>query len=376
MSASLRSRLGVLGTAAGFICGCGSGGQAPPPPAPLTGWAAIRAIAAPLVALPLEFGVPQAQALAVDGWEDGIFISRDGLHLYAVYIPADLLSFSLAGGDQTRAGDYLRGPTFGMDLITLPPGLPNPQPTTWLHGNLVHASRASTAQPFSAWHLIPASRPIWSEGAPVAQGPDGGRWDLFVYTTNQHAPDYNAHICLARGAAYDPTALGSLLPAPVTTSTSEDNPHIERLDGSTLVLFFDSADRPGGAGLHDLWYATSVDDGASWTTPLPVTSLNTALEEEQPHLFKDARGTWWLYFTATNPVDAKLGIFRARQGTPADWNSWGVRELVVGAGNTEGVGEPTLTSSGDLSFVVITKDAVHGTATNRFDADPWILPHR
>jgi hypothetical protein len=220
------------------------------------------------------------------------------------------------------------------------------------------------------------ARPTWSEGAPLPQGSTGSGWDIFAYTSNEHAPDYKAHICIARNAAYDPAVLGTMLPAPVTTSTTEDNPHVERLDATHLVLFFDSDDRPGGAGLHDIWYATSADDGASWSTPLAVTSLDSALEEEQPHLFRSASGAWRLYFTATNPADGKLGIFRAIQGTPGDWNSWTGRELVVGAGNAEGVGEPTLTSAGDLSFVVIDQDVAHGTPTNRFDGDPWFLPHR
>lgn len=359
----------------GLMSGCGSGGDdAAPvaPPAPLTGWAAIRAAAVPQVALAAEFNTPAPQQLANDAWEDGIFISRDGLHLFAVYAPADLLSFTLSGADQTHCTDYLRGPTLGMDLTTIPVGLPNPQPTKWLHGNIVHATRTSVTAPFTAWHLVPMSRPVWSEGAPVAQGPHTGTWDLFVYTSNEHAPDYKAHIALIHGAASDPAALGSLLPAPVTTNTTEDNPHIERLTATSLVLFFDSDDRPGATGAHDLWYATSADDGTTWTTPLPVTALNTAVDEEQPHLYRDASSAWWLYFTAANPADSKLAIYRTKQVTAGDWNSWGAKELVLGAGNTAGVGEPTLTSNGDLSFVVVTKDP-SGPATNRFDADPWFM---
>ena len=349
---------------------CSGGGDSSAPP-PLTGWAAIRAAAAPAVALPAEFETPSPQPLAVDGWEDGIFISRDGLHLFAVYAPADLLSFSLAGADQHQAASYFRGPTFGMDMTTNPAGT-----TNWIHGNILHASRASTAAPFTSWHLAPMARATWSEGAPMAEGPSGGTWDLFVHVTNEHAPDYKAHIALAHGAALDPTAVGTLLPAPVTTDHTEDNPHIERLDATHLVLFFDSDDRPGASGQHDMWWTTSADDGVSWATPTPVTSLNTALEEEQPHLYRDSAGAWWLYFTATNPADSKLGIFRSPQTTVGDWNAWGAQTLVLGAGNTVGVGEPSLTSNGDLSFVVITEDTVHGTPTNRFDGDPWFMPRR
>lgn len=365
------------------LAGCGGSSDsttvtppvAPPvtPPVVLTGWDAVRAAARPLVVLTSEFATPHVQPIAVDGWEDGICISRDGLHLYAVYAPADLLSYVLGGADAAHAADYLRGPTLGMDLTTNPPLLSFP---TWLHANIVQASRTAVDQPFSAWRLAAMQRPTWSEGAPFVTGDTGSGWDLFVHTTNEHDPDYKAHICLARNAAKDPAALGTLLPAPVTTNTTEDNPHIERLDSTHLVLFFDSDDRPGGVGLHDLWLTTSADDGVTWAVPSSAISLNSTGDEEQPHLYHDGAGTWWMYFTASNPDDhQKLAIYRAQQTTVNDWTTWGTRELVVSAGNTAGVGEPTLTAVGDLSFVVVMEDTVHGTPTNRFDADPWFAPH-
>jgi hypothetical protein len=321
--------------------------------------------------LEAEFNAPTVQASASDGWEDGICISRDGLHLFAIYIPADMLSFVLAGADQTKAANYLRGPTLGMDLTSTPvPGI-----SPWIHSNIVVASRASLTQPFGPWALTGMARPIWSEGAPQPMG-TGTSWDVFAYTSNEHAPDYHAHICMARGAATNPAVLGSMLPAPVTTGGTEDNPHVERLSASDLVLFFDSDDRPGASGAHDLWFTTSSDDGATWATPAPVSTVNTTAEEEQPHLYRDGDGHWWLYFTATNPADGKLAIYRSSQTVDGDWGAWSTRTLVIGAGNTAGVGEPTLTAAGDLSFVVIYSDDVHGSATNRFDADPWIAPRR
>jgi hypothetical protein len=344
-------------------CGGGGGGSsAPSAPQPLTGWAALRAAAAPQVALPGEFAQPQVQPIALDGWEDGIWISRDGLHLFCIYAPADLLSLIMHDPNQLHSADYLRGPTFGMDLTTNPAGR-----TTWLHGDILHATRASTAQPFSAWQLSGMARATFSEGAPVAIDPGAG-WGMFVYTSNEVDP-YEAQIYLKRNATSDPSSFGTLLPTVNTVGLTSDNPHLERIDASNLVLFFDSPDR-GGPGALDLYYATSADDGTTWTAPALVTSVNGTSDDEQPHLFKDAGGVWWLYFTATNPDDGKLGIYRA-QRTGATWDSWGARVLVVGAGNTAGVGEPTLTTAGDLSFVVILEDA-HGTATNRFDGDPWI----
>lgn len=355
--------------------GCGASDDPPAPvtpPPPTSKWPAIRSQAAPQVVLTTVFGAPYPQPIANDGWEDGLFISRDGLHLYAMYAPCDLISFSLVDFDQRQAASFLRGPTLGMDLTTSPPGT---GATTWLQSDVIHATRASASEPFSPWRLSSMATPIYGEGAVVAQGPSGGgTWDLFAYTSSQRAPDYRLHICLRRGVPYDPTDGGpAFLPAPVTTSATEDNPHIERMDAANLVLFFDSPDRPGGSGQRDLWFSTSADDGATWAVPAPVTSLNTAAEEMQPHLFRSSAGALWLYYAATNPADGRLGIYRASQSTAGDWNSWTGPELVVGAGNTLGVGEPTLTANGDISFVAVIGDP-NGTPTDGYDCDPWFLP--
>ena len=366
----------VWGLSVLLLAGCGGGGGTDAPVAPVSHWPAIRAAAAPVVMLTSEFATPEIQPIALDGWEDGIAISRDGLDLYAVYVPGDLLSFTLAGAPQASASAYLRGPTLGMDLTTLPTGVTGLP--LWLHGNLLHASRASVSAPFGAWQLAAMKRPVWSEGAPLMQGAESGGFDLFVFTTNQHAPDYLAHICLARHVARDPAVasadiVSDLLSAPVTTDTSEDNPHIERLDATHLVLFFDSEDRPGTLGARDIWCCSSADDGTTWTAPVQV-AFDDATDQQQPHLWQDAADHWWLYFSATNPADSKLGIFRRKQTTVGDWLNWDAAQLVVGAGNTFGIGEPTLTAAGDLSFVVLYKDPA-GSVTNRYDADPWFAPH-
>lgn len=363
---------GAVGLATLIVAGCGGGGGDGGSGGDPSAWDRIRAAAAPEIALVSEFGPPRIQACASDGWEDGIAISRDGLHLFAIYSPADLLGFTLAGADQNHAADFRRGPTLGMDLTTNPLSLP-----MWLHGDIIHATRTSVDKPFAHWRLSAMARPFTSEGAPLALDPEADGWGMFVYTTNENAP-YTTDVVLIRHAATDPAGnggllAGTLLPAPVNTTANEDNPHLERLSATDLVLFFDSDDRPGGVGMHDIWYTTSGDDGVTWTAPALATTIDTAGKEHQPHLYQAGNGTWWLYFTSNQR--GKDEIWRSAQGTPGNWDSWGTPELVVGAGNTAGVGEPTLTSAGDLSFVVVYEDTVHGTATDRFDADPWFAPH-
>ncbi|MBL7921998.1 MAG: T9SS type A sorting domain-containing protein [Bacteroidia bacterium] len=319
------------------------------------------------VAIPAEFGTPMIQPLSVNGWEDGIFISRDGLNLYSIYIPADALSWT-SNGAPCVFTPYQKGPTYGMDLAT--------SPTTacpmWLHGDILISSRASTAVPFPAWTLSNLSGPIFSEGAPQLSMLNSTVSDLVVYTSNQQPP-YNTDIYLIKNSTINPSATGTILAAPVTQTTTEDNPHLERLSANQLVLFFDSPDRVGGVGGLDLWYALSNDNGVTWNAPQQVSTLNTIQNEHQPHLYKDNNNQWWMYYT-TPDASGKYAIYRAQQTTVNNWDSWGPKQLVLGPGNSAGIGEPTLTQNGDLSFVVVYEDA-NGTPTDKFDADPWFLPH-
>lgn len=330
-------------------------------------WPLTKSSATLQVALPSEFGVPVMQGLSVDGWEDGIYISRNGLNLYCIYLPADGLSWILNGAP-CNFTPYQKGPTFGMDLIT--------SPTTvcpvWLHGDILISSRSSTNMAFPTWSLSNLNGPVFSEGAPQFTMLNNTQSDIVVYTSNQ-LPPYNTDIYLIKNASVNPsTSSGTVLPGPVTHTTTEDNPHLERLNANQLVLFFDSPDRVGGVGGLDLWYTTSNDNGVTWATPLQVSSLNTSINEHQPHLYKDNMNQWWLYY-CTPDSSGKYAIYRSSQTIPNNWNSWGPKQLVVGPGNTAGIGEPTLTQNGDLSFVVIYQDS-NGTPTNKFDADPWFLP--
>ena len=66
--------------------------------AQLTGsamWDSVRAEAEPKLTVEFEavYEQPERLALSDYGWEDGLQVSADGLHLYALYAPADLLSW-------------------------------------------------------------------------------------------------------------------------------------------------------------------------------------------------------------------------------------------------------------------------------------------
>jgi hypothetical protein len=79
-----------------------------------------------------------------------------------------------------------------------------------------------------------------------------------------------------------------------------------------------------------------------------------------------------LYYSSYH-TDGKLAIFRRKQNVTNHWNDWSSPELVISAGNSAGIGEPTLTRNGDISFVVVYKDPLQSSIYNQFDSDPWYL---
>ena len=62
------------------------------------------------------------------------------------------------------------------------------------------------------------------------------------------------------------------VPVPNVNSASEESSPAVSLDG--LTLWFGS-DRPGGSGAMDIWVSTRNDRSSDWSTPTPVTALNS-----------------------------------------------------------------------------------------------------
>lgn len=341
-------------------------------------WPAIKASARFTVA-DADYGTPYVQPLNVGGWEDGLYISRDGLRLYCTYLPADVLS--LIGDFVLRPAcfdfrPYFRPPLLDIDTLTNPWGCPN-----FFQSDIVIAERERVDVPFSAWKPSNLARSVTMEGG--AQGvpsPSGG-FDYFVFTRNGDGHtegDEDMQILMLRDVDGNPSQARAT--PIVETPEDEDNPHLERVDDSTLVLFFDR-----GRHMH---YATSRDSGRTWSEARRCERVLNDLApfDTQPHLWHDG-SDWWVFFRASGehlgPGQYSDGIYKARQTVPGDWDSWGEKQLVIAAGDIEtgsgpvvALGEPSLTRWGDLSFVVIYAQLDSPDTTDVFDADPWFLPRK
>ena len=317
-----------------------------------------------------SYGTPYIQPLNVGGWEDGLYISRDGLELYAYYMPVDVFSLGAAWEKDPICFDYqpyYRPPMLGVDMISNPWACEN-----FFQGDIIIATRDNVYSPFVEWQPSNLQRSISNDGAPCGVLKDENTYDVFVFTQNRDDIE-DMEIMFMRDVPRNPTSETAV--SILSTTGEEDNPHIERLDDNTLLLFFDR-DR-------HIYYSLSYNNGSTWQKPVLITHVlnDQAPYDVQPHLWNDGTD-WWVYFCADNE-QGKRCIYKSKQQIANDWDSWSEKQLVIEPneitgryGTILGVGEPTLTQRGDISFVVIYGDLNSEDKTDVFDCDPWFLPKR
>lgn len=326
-------------------------------------WERIRANARFFVADTSLYEMPVLLPLTTGGWEDGLYVTRDGQHLFCTYIPGDILSWLRNWYLCKPFTPYLRGPLLDVDTLTNPFGC-----SSYIHSDIVRAAWDIQTQSFSAWQPSSLRKSVTYEGGACGVLKNRDSFDVFVFTMDTGA--LGMEIMFLRNVPLNPSHIGAI---PILSSPAhEDNPHIERLSDGRLLLFFDR-DR-------EIYYAISADDGQTWSTPVRSTRIlnDQAPYDVQPHLWFDGID-WWVYFSADDERGFR-SIYRARQLIPDDWDSWGEKELVVaplgvdsGYANIIAIGDPSLTAEGDLYFVVGYGNTLLPDTTNVFDADPWVM---
>ena len=332
-------------------------------------WPAIKANAT-FIVHDTSYATPYIQPLNVGGWEDGLYITRDGLHLFSTYLPVDVFSWLydlILDPVCFDFSPYFRPPLLDIDTITNIWGCPN-----FMQSDIVISSRNSINDDFVEWRPSNLQMSFSFDGGAQGVMKNADTFDVFVYTRDGVGTQ-GTDIMFMKNVPINPSQ-NSATPIFVTEG-AEDNPHIERLNDTTLVILFDR-DRY-------MYYSLSYDNGDSWLDPILITqTLNDqAPYDVQPHLWHDGND-WWVYFCADNS-NFRRCIYKSKQMIENDWNSWGPKQLVIesgdiigGYGYTLGIGEPTLTQWGDLSFVVIYGDLNSPDTTDMYDCDPWFLPKK
>ncbi len=352
-----------------LLCSCQAPARIEEYPNP--DWAGIKSNALFYIPDP-TYGTPFIQPLNVGGWEDGLYITRDGLELYAIYLPIDAFSLNEALKNDPVCFDYLpyfRPPDMGIDLITNPWGCNN-----FFQGDIIISSRTNLSCEFTLWESSNLKRSVSNEGGACGILKDSETFDVFLFTQNRNDVD-DMEIMLMKDVPRNPSITDQISVPIVSTEGVEDNPHIERLDGNTLLLFFDR-DRY-------MYYTKSEDNGDSWNDAVLFSGILNAQApyDVQPHLWNDGTD-WWVYFCADNENGVRC-IYKSIQLISGNWDSWGERILVIEPvkiagelGMIIGVGEPSLTDDGDISFVTIYGDPRSQDITDVYDCDPWFLPRK
>jgi hypothetical protein len=324
-----------------------------------------------------NYADPYRLPISSSAWEDGLYISRNGKHLYAFYAPVDIFRLIEQFRENPSCLDIkplIRAPELGMDLTTNPAGCP-----TIMHSDIAYTSRGDVESDFRPWSISNIANPATYDGAFAALENGDGTIDAVYSRTTA---DSRNDLYWAQGVTHNPMAgLFKPLPNPINTKQQEDNPHLERLGENRLVLLFDN----DGVGdkIVTIKYSLSSDNGASWTAPKPLSApINQGGHDAQGHLYYDG-SSWWLYFSSNR--DGVLSIFRSRHmdsgNIAGDFDRWGAPERVISPGSIDAkdmvvaaVGEPTLTARGDISFVVAYCDTRDRYKYDKCDIDPWFLP--
>jgi len=341
---------------------------------PVSVWDSIKSNTMPTVepTFASEFGIPYKQPLADYGWEDGLQISPDGLNLYALYSPMDLLSWyvyfstnltlpicSLVGNMS-----YMRtyAQPYGMDFVTNPFGC-----DSFANIDILYSHRNSLTDSFASWQLSGVARAGAIEGspAPLFSQTNPNNLDLFMFTGNND-------IWKIKNTTKNPSGINTALrlPSPINPVTDEfnaDNAFLEWINTDTIILIYEKYTDPA---FRDFMFTLSTDTGNTWNIPQTITTITNSLGHiEHPCLHKDNSNQWWLYFSIDNSY-----IARAKQLIVGNWDSWDTPEMIISKGNALAVGEPTVTKNGDISFVVAYQNNVINDSTDIYDLDPWFLP--
>ncbi len=331
-------------------------------------WPAIKANAT-FTVHDTSFLAPSILPLNIGGWEDGLYVTRNGKNLYSTFMPVDVFSWFEDLEPCLDFTPYFRPPLLGMDTLTNPFGCNN-----FVHSDIIYSNRSDTSQSFNAWNSSNLKIPATFEGGACGVLLDEDTFDVFVFTRDIGSTT-GMELFFMSNVSVNPntTTAVQILSSP----EQEDNPHIERLNDSTLLLFFDRE--------RHIYYALSYDNGITWEAPILVTNVlnDQAPYDIQPHLWNDG-SDWWMFFCADNNANRRC-IYKSKQTIAGDWNSWGPKQIVIepdeiNDGNPDthivGIGEPTLTQYGDLYFVAIYADLNSTDTADVYDCDPWILPRK
>jgi hypothetical protein len=121
----------------------------------------------------------------------------------------------------------------------------------------------------------------------------------------------------------------------VTSGANFDRfPRVVKFAANDLRIYFGSSTR-GTPGKNDIFMAQSTDDGATWSAPVAVASLNTSTEQSQfPHVVQVSPTSYlatfmrWKLEPSSDFLDPTNDVFF---GQSSDGTTWAVDQVTVDA---------------------------------------------
>ena len=177
------------------------------------------------------------------------------------------------------------------------------------------------------------------DGGPGLDGSDtlrdGGRMDAASPPADAAAPRPPC-----------PPPLGDArLSTVLSSSFDEDDPTVT---ADLLEIYFDS-DRPGGAGMADLWVATRASPADEWSPPFAASELNGPARETRPEIAPDGLTLW--FSSDRDPSAGGTDIWMStRTDRSARWST-PVRVVELASTGNDSCSPPALS----LTLMVITR---------------------
>ncbi len=112
-------------------------------------------------------------------------------------------------------------------------------------------------------------------------------------------------------------------PVNVPALNSPDTDQAPALSRDGHYLFF-ATDRAGGVGGLDIWVSRreNIHDDFDWETPVPITEINSSRNDAGPAYFENDGGRPQLYFQSQRPGGAGLAdIYRSEQQEDGVWST-------------------------------------------------------
>ena len=255
------------------------------------------------------------------GWEDGAYISPDGLSIYFAYFQGDLIGFVMNGVKEFEK--YKKGPQRGV----------NPAGTIDVFVSYKLKEKNFWSEPTK----IKYSEDLWSEGGAMISE------DKLYYMSNKKIGDNPIND--------DIYVDGRHIEGALNTIYDEEDPH-----AINNGLFFWSEQRPCEFSGKNIWYSELINE--EWSEPVCLPSpINNNTDNYQPFLTADNT----LYFTSARAEPQ--GIYKSKR-VNGIWEE-PIRIITPSSPNIAAVGEPTLTNDGRYLYFVV----IFHKEWKEFDAD-------